>query len=167
MRLSQYAINTTPHSRGSYSPFNLLFGRLEHLVIGDIKVGGIYSYENFYDDVRSAIKTFNEVSSKKIEASREKDRRKLNEKRQLKEFSPGQKILIRRFVRDSFEPFYDPAEIVKDVSPQTIIVRRRIRGKLQEQKIHKKDAFGIPESANDDECSSALSDEDQIETQDK
>lgn len=159
LRLSQYAINTTPHTRGCFSPFNLLFGRLEHLIIGDIKFGGIYSYETFYDDVRAAIKNFNAVASEKIEKSRGKDREKLNMRRKMKTFSPGVKVLVRRFVRGSFDPFFDSAEIVKDVSKQTVIVRRRLRGKLQEQKIHKKDVFHFPTLTNESVCSPNASDE--------
>lgn len=133
VKLAVYVFNSSPHSRTGYAPFTLLFGHITHDVLSELNLPPIYSYNNYYDDLRHKIKLMNEVHRDKTLRSILKDKESHDEGSKEKTFFPGERVLVRKFVRKPLDPPFDQVVVVNDMSTQNVKVMRNNK----EQTIHK------------------------------
>lgn len=93
--LANYAFNITPHSVTGISPHSLLFGRLANDPISNLTMKPIYTYNDFYDEIRQKIKIFNETAKIKLEKHKDIDQNKRNLTAKQRNFIPGEKVLVK------------------------------------------------------------------------
>lgn len=137
VRLADYCFNCLPNSRTGLSPFQLLYGRIPNDPITGARIPEVYTHDNYYDELRMKLKAFNELSREKRAKSTQADKQKWDKKAKTKTFSPGERVLVRVFVRKSTEPLLEEAVVVEDISEQNVKIMR----KGKEQTVHKEHVY--------------------------
>lgn len=124
VKLAAYAFNVCPHSRTGYAPYTLLFGRLANDAITRLNLPPIYTFDTYYDEIRQRIRTFNQIAKEKTELTKLKDKAEHDRTAQEKRFEPGEKVLVRRFVRGPLDERMDLAVVIRDINSQNVMLRR-------------------------------------------
>lgn len=151
IKLATYSFNVSPHTRTGFAPFTLIYGHPTNDPITSLSIPVVYSYENYYDDVRRRIKLFHEVHRERVKKSIEKDRKKHDVNSEEKTFIPGEKVLVKKFVKGPLEEAFDLATVIEDKSTQNVLLKRKNKTQLihkdNVQKFNKRDSF--PETTNE------------------
>lgn len=120
MRLGQYVYNVTPSTVTKYSPFQLLFGRIPIDNVTGLHLNPVYTFEDYYDQLRSNIKSANEAARNIALEKRKSNRDKINQNSKTKSFSPGEDVLVKNFAASGLQDKFERAEVVQDLSPQHV-----------------------------------------------
>lgn len=137
--LATYVFNITPHSRTNFAPYTLLFGRLANDVITKLNIPVLYTYDTFYDELRLRIKNFLEIAKERRDRSKAGDKIKRDSKAISKEFTPGEKVLVKHFTRGTLDDLLQPAQVTKDINEQNVLVKRN----KKDQILHKDNVFKL------------------------
>lgn len=92
--LAMYNFNHTPGLSG-YSPYELLFGRKGREVVSKINITPVYTFEDYYDNLRSHINIMHEINKKITAKSRLEGKNYYDKKSKHKEFNVGDLVLMK------------------------------------------------------------------------
>lgn len=139
VRLAQFIYNVTPSCVTGFSPYQLIFGRIPIDNITNLSLNPIYTFDDYYDQLRGDIKAANAAARNISIEKKRLDREKINKNSSPKSFSPGQKILVKNYTASGLDNKFENAEIVQDLSPQHVLVKRR----RKIQPLHKNDVIPL------------------------
>lgn len=103
VRLSQYVYNVTPSTVTKYSPFQLLFGRISIDNVTGLHLNPVYTFEDYYDQLRSNIKSANEAARNIALEKRKSNRDKINQNSKTKSFSSVKTCSLKILQRQDFK----------------------------------------------------------------